>query len=137
MTTVLVVESERLIRDVVADRLEQAGYEVIACPAPSAPDYTCVGTRGGRCALEAAADVVVMDAELPGEDVPDATSGLDLLSYYTGAGKPVVALRAGSDVLRLFAGERVLLLEWPPDTDALIRAIEESRVSPAGAVRER
>jgi CheY-like chemotaxis protein len=136
MTTVLVVESERLVRDVVADRLDEAGYEVIACPGPSAPNYTCIGTRGGRCPLEAAADVVVMDADLPGEDVADAASGLDLLSHYTGVGKPLVALRVPSDVLRLFAGERVLPLEWPPNTDALIRAIEESRAPSAAAVEE-
>src|ERR671937_1290540 len=104
MTTVLVVESERLVRDVVADRLDEAGYEVIACPGPSAPNYTCIGTRGGRCPLEAAADVVVMDADVSGEDVIDAASGVDLLSHYAASGKPVVCLRAGSDLLRLFSG---------------------------------
>src|SRR5436190_22939193 len=87
MARVLFVEPERLARDVVADRLERAGYEVTACPGPSAPTYACLGTRGLRCPLEAAADVVVMDAELPGEEEADAASGLDLLSYYTGRGK--------------------------------------------------
>ena len=134
MTTVLMVESERLVREFVADRLQQAGYDVIACPGPSAPNYTCIGTRGDRCPLEVAADVVVLDAELPGEEVIDAASGLDLLSYYTASGKPVVTLRAGSDVLRLFAGERILPLRWPPATNALIQAIEETvSVPPTGA----
>ena len=138
VTTVLLVESERLVRDVVADRLEEAGYQVIACPGPSAPNYTCIGTRRNACPLEAATDVVVLDAELSGEDVPDAASEVDLLNYYTGAGKPVVAVRAGSDVLRLFAGEHVLPVEWPPDTDALIRGIEAARARPSiRAVEER
>jgi hypothetical protein len=71
-----------------------------------------------------------VDAELPGEDVPDAALGLDLLSYYAGTGKPVVGLRAPSDVLRLFAEERILPLEWPPDTELLVEAIEESTEHP-------
>jgi hypothetical protein len=130
------VESERLVRDVVADRLEGDGYEVIGCPGPTAPDYTCVGTRGGRCPLEKGADVIVVDTELPGDDTPDAASGIELLSYYSGTGKPVVALRAGSDELRLFAGERIRPVAWPPGQEALIEAIEElAPTSDEGAIR--
>ena len=100
--------------------------EVTACPGPSAPTYTCIGTRGLRCPLEAAADVVVVDAELPGEEDADAASGLDLLSYYTGWGKPVIALRAQADALRLFAEEPVRTIEWPPETGALVGSIERA-----------
>ena len=123
MTTVLLVEPERLVRDVAARQLEEAGYEVIACPGPSSPDYTCVGTRGRRCPLEAAGDVIVVDADLPGDELPDAASGIELLSYYTGAGKPVVALRPGMGVARLFEEERISSLEWPPTREDLLAAV--------------
>jgi CheY-like chemotaxis protein len=125
-TRVLVVEPDRLVRDVIARRLVAADYDVTACPGPSAPDYTCMGTRGSRCPLEAVADVVVLDADLPGEEVADAASGIDLLSYYTGMEKPTVTLRAAPQVLRLSAAEPIRNLEWPPETGALIRAIDDA-----------
>jgi CheY-like chemotaxis protein len=125
MIRVLIVESDGLVRDVVAERLESAGFEVGMCPGPSGPDYTCLGSRGGTCPLEQAADVVVLDAEIPGEDVPDSASGVELLSYYVGAGKPVIAMRAGSEMLRMFEDDQVHGLGWPPDRDALVQAIEK------------
>ena len=123
MATVLLVEHERLVRDVAARRLEEAGYQVLACPGPSAPEYSCLGTRGARCPLEAAADLVVVDTELPGEEFAEAASGVDLLSYYTGAGKAVVVLRAAPELLRLFGDASVSSLKWPPSPDDLTEAV--------------
>jgi CheY-like chemotaxis protein len=132
MIRVLIVESDRLVRDVVAERLESAGFEVGMCPGPPGPDYTCLGSRGRTCPLEQAADVIVLDAEIPGEDVPDSASGVDLLSYYVGAGKPMIAMRAGSEMLRLFDNQ-VHGLGWPPDRDALVQAIEKVAPSESAA----
>ena len=126
MTTVLLAEPERLVRDVAALRLEEAGYRVIACPGPSAPDYTCLGTRGEHCPLAAAADLVVLDVELPGEDLVDAASGVDLLSYYTGTGKPVIALRAAAGLVGLFGEENITELEWPPAREDLLSAVRSA-----------
>jgi hypothetical protein len=90
---VLIVESERLVRDVVAERLESAGYQ--------------------------------------GEDVPGRASASDLLGYYSGTGKPVIALRVGTDLLCRFDVDRVRPLSWPPDSDDLLELIGELTAVPA------
>ena len=57
MATILLVESERLVRDVAGRWLEDAGHEVLACPGPSGPDSTCLGASGKPCPLERGADL--------------------------------------------------------------------------------
>jgi hypothetical protein len=44
---VLLVERDSEERDLIGGWLENAGYDVLACPGPSAPDYTCIGGDGG------------------------------------------------------------------------------------------
>ena len=51
------VEPDVELRDVMGNWLEETGYDVLACPGPSTPDYTCVAGRGKSCPLADAADV--------------------------------------------------------------------------------
>src|SRR2546428_13995060 len=42
---VLIVEQSRDVRDRIGGWLEGAGFQVMACPGPTAPDYSCVAVR--------------------------------------------------------------------------------------------
>ena len=39
----LVVEADRAERERFGTWLERSGFEVLMCPGPTEPDYTCVG----------------------------------------------------------------------------------------------
>jgi hypothetical protein len=90
--TVLLVEAEGSERHRYADALEKAGFDVLACPGPSGPDYTCVGSRVGTCPLVDGADAVVLDMALESETLLEGTAAEELLGFYLIAGRPVVVL---------------------------------------------
>ena len=90
--TVLVVEADEEEREQIASWLEEAGYEVATCPGPIGPDYTCVGSRGGMCALVADASVVILDMSLESEAVLVGTPAEELLAMYLFGGHKIVAL---------------------------------------------
>jgi hypothetical protein len=72
--------------------LEGAGYEVIACPGPTAPDYRCIGGRERYCPLVERADVVVLDPWLAGDELGVGTSADELVELYSQRGRPVILL---------------------------------------------
>lgn len=90
--TVLLIGSDQAQRDRLGQALEGAGYEVIACPSPTAPDYTCIGGREGYCPLVERADVVVLDPWLAGDDYGVGTSADELVELYAGRGRTVILL---------------------------------------------
>jgi hypothetical protein len=99
--TILLVEADRVERERFGGWLEGAGFEVVQCPGPSEPDYTCVGSRAGRaCALAEQADVIVLDLSLQSEAVMMGTAAEELLGLYLVAGRRVVALgsRPGAEM---------------------------------------
>ncbi len=98
------------------------------CPGPRAPEYTCVGGRGGPCPLAEAADVVVLDLDLDSEAVEQGTASSELLSYYTGLGKPVVAFGPYAQVVRAYAEGRVRAIRWPVRREELIGAVADAFV---------
>ncbi|HEX9410703.1 MAG TPA: hypothetical protein VF986_03285 [Actinomycetota bacterium] len=125
-SVVLLVEQDPELRDRMGGWVEEAGYEVVICPGPSAPDYTCVASRGVPCALARAADLVVLDLWLASDSALQGTSSTKLLSYYLRAGKPVVGLSPGRDhsrLVKLFLEEDVVLLDWPPDQRELAETV--------------
>ena len=89
---VLVVAGED-VRAGIGPRLEEGGFEVMLCPGPRGPEYRCVGGRVGACPLANGADVVVLDAWLPGDDALDGTPSEELLGLYLASGRPVALLR--------------------------------------------
>lgn len=91
-TTVLLVEADPDERERMGSLLERAGYGVITCTGPTAPDYTCVGDRTGHCPLAVAASVLVLDMNTNGDALMIGTASEDLLGLYLFEGARVVAL---------------------------------------------
>ena len=123
--TVLLVESDEGERERLGKALERAGYQVIACPGPTAPDYTCIGGREGYCPLLERADVVVLDPWLAGDEIGVGTTSDDLLTLYAGTGRTVVAI----DAVRLdpVARGSVIRLDRHPEAQTVVAAV---RIAP-------
>src|SRR5512132_438528 len=120
LRNVLLVESDPVERERLAATLEGNGFEVVLCPGPTAPDYTCVGARVGRCPLATGGCVVVMDMHQDGAAADSGTSAEELLNFYLQTQHPVVTLSA-RPIARDDA--RVLELRRHPDTDMLLMAV--------------
>lgn len=120
--TVLLVEADEAERDRLASAVEEAGFEVATCPGPTGPDYTCVGSRGGACALASDAAVVVLDMSLESEAVVRGTAAEELLAMYLFGGHRIVAL--GSHPGGEVPGQ-LIRLHRHPERDELVRALTE------------
>lgn len=119
--TVLVVAADAEDRDQYGEWLEGEGYEVLTCPGPGRPDYTCVGGKTGTCALARAADLVVLDSSLPGDDLGEGTSGSELVTLYSALGKPVLSIAT----LHRDVAPPADWLRWPPSRKDLVTAARE------------
>src|SRR6266536_2277827 len=82
-STVLVVEDERKLRDLVRSYLERAGFTVLS---------TDSGAEGITMALSSAPDLVILDLGLP--DVPGETVARELRATGPTAGTPILMLTA-------------------------------------------
>lgn len=122
-TTVLVVEYDDDARDIIASWLERAGYDVEACPGPSAPGYTCLGGCGRPCPLTSAADVVVLNMRLGSDEVMAGTPAWQLLCYYVAHDKRVVALADERDFVHPFSDQQVVVLRQPLGPEQLLDAL--------------
>lgn len=120
--TVLLVEADEAERDRLASLFEDVGFEVSTCPGPTGPDYTCVGSRGGACALAADAAVVVLDMSLESEAVVRGTAAEELLAMYLFGGHKIVAL--GSHPGGEVPGQ-LIRLHRHPEREELVRAVSE------------
>jgi hypothetical protein len=124
--TVLLVESDERERERLGRALEDAGYQVLACPGPIAPDYTCIGGREGYCPLLERANVVVLDPWLAGDEINVGTSADALLELYAGSGRTVVTIGAGGKLDHVGRG-RVIRLDARPQAGMVVAAV---RVAP-------
>ena len=122
VTSVLVVEADADERRRFGEWLERAGYQVLLCPGPSEPDYTCVGSRTGACPLADSADLVVLDMSLESEAVVMGTAAEELLGLYLMAGHDVVVL--GSHPGGEIPGQMLRLARHPP-REELLAAVRE------------
>jgi hypothetical protein len=129
---VLLVEAEPANRTLYGTWLEEAGYEVMTCPGPQSPDYRCVGERKGRCPLIEPADAVVIGLDLDSEIEEEGTSVFELLSLYTGSGKPVVAQGSDPRMVGVFPERLATGLLGPPSRPQLIHAVRTSIARAAG-----
>lgn len=124
--TVLVVEADPAERDRFGAWLEEERYDVLTCPGPGEPDYSCVGDREGTCPLLAEAGVVILDMSTASEAVMTGTTSEELLALYLLHGSRIVAL--GSHPGEEVPG-RLLRLRRHPDRDLLLGAVR-SLVAP-------
>jgi CheY-like chemotaxis protein len=129
---VLLVEADPSNRQRYGQWLEENGYQVLTCPGPSAPDYVCVGGRRGRCPLVEPADVVVLGLDLDSEIEEEGTSAFDLLSLYTGAGRPVVAVGSDPRIVGVFPERLATGLLGPPTRPQLVNGVRTSLAQAAG-----
>lgn len=123
--TVLLVESDEAESKRLGHALEEAGYEVVACPGPSVPDYTCIGGREGFCPLVERADVVVLDPWLVGDEMGVRTSADTLVQLYTERGRTVLLL-GSVGWLDPFIGGHVVGLGDRPGAADLIEAVRSA-----------
>ncbi|MGZ4110007.1 MAG: hypothetical protein ACXVP7_10025 [Actinomycetota bacterium] len=132
---VLVVEADAPERDRYASALESAGFQVLTCPGPTEPDYTCVGAREGTCPLLEEAAVVVLDMSLDSEALLIGTPAEELLGLYLTSGRPVVVL--GSRVGPTLEGQLVRLRRHADDEQvvASVRSLHPATRPQRGAAR--
>jgi hypothetical protein len=120
---VLLVRGRDEGSDLMGSWLEAAGYDVMVCPGPGEPEYTCVGERTGRCPLVEAADIVVLDGRMESGEVPDGTSPYDLLALYRSLDRPVLVLDGEIEFPDLLEDEGVHFL-GEEGVGGLIRSVE-------------
>lgn len=123
--TVLLVEADEGERERLGKALEDGGYQVIACPGPTGPDYTCIGGREGYCPLLERADVVVLDTWLAGDEVGIGTTADQLLQMYTSVGRTVVVLAPGG-WLDPFTAGNVIRLDERPEAGDVVAAVRSA-----------
>jgi hypothetical protein len=123
---VLLVEGDDGAREDLGRTLEAAGHQVLLCQGPSGPDYSCIGTRGGRCALADGVDAVVLDTRLRGDDLFGGTTGWQLGLLYRDRGLPLVALAEAGGATSMLRGEGVVILRRRPNGQTLLRALSRA-----------
>jgi CheY-like chemotaxis protein len=121
--TVLLVESHERERERLGKVLEDAGYQVIVCPGPTAPDYRCIGGREGYCPLLEQADVVVLDPWLPGDELGVGTSSDELVALYAGRGRTIFVLGYSGGWQNPYAAGHVVYLDERPDEGTIVAAV--------------
>jgi hypothetical protein len=123
----LVVESDDDERRRISTWLEDEGFtDVMFCPGPGAPDYTCVGGRGASCPLPNAADVVVVDLRLGSDEMLTGTPGWQLMLYYIELGKKVVAISGHEDSVRPRSDDQVRVVGRPLERHEFLSAMRSS-----------
>ena len=92
MSRVLVVSCDLGLREQVSTWVDEAGYDVVMCPGPHLPGHSCIGLRGERCPLDAAADLTVLDLHPAGSALMDRSGRAGLVELYRAHGRPVLVL---------------------------------------------
>jgi hypothetical protein len=133
--TVLVVESEHEDRERLGRALEDEGYEVLSCPGPMEPDYTCIGGREGYCPLVERAEVVVLDPRLAGDEYGLGTSADVLVELYANRGRTVVLLGTAG-WLDPFTGGHVVSLGDRPEASEVLAAVRSAREADGSVLRD-
>ena len=111
---VLIVENERAVTDLVGGWLREAGFGVLTCPGPLAPDYVCEGARA-PCPLVRAADLIVLDLWLSSDRAMLGMSSRGLLDRYLSTRKPVLTFTHRPHELAQRLEENLAEMDWPPD----------------------
>ncbi|HXF72567.1 MAG TPA: hypothetical protein VNO79_08175 [Actinomycetota bacterium] len=116
---ILLVQSDRGLRELLAPWLPRAGFEVAACPERAGAG--CPHAEG--CGLAEDADLVVLDLELESRRLPCGIPAWELLQLYRSRDKPVVVLAGGDDLVRPALGDRLGVLRRPPRRGTLLEAV--------------
>jgi len=106
----LLVSFESRIGARTAKLLEGTGFDVLWCPGPGQPDFSCIGVRSGSCPLAHNADLIVLDLWLEGDAAAQGAGSIDLLEYYRSMHTPIIALDHGAERARSFPDQQVTVL---------------------------
>jgi CheY-like chemotaxis protein len=123
---VLIVEPNDVERDRLSAWLEHAGYDVMSCPGPQTPDYTCIGVSQNRCPLARVADVVVLDMRSAGDDVMHGTTAWELVAFYNRHDARVVAIASNDETIATAQFAGVGVVRRPADEAELLAAVRAS-----------
>jgi hypothetical protein len=123
---ILLVEHDERRSALFGGWIQDAGYEVLACPGPSAPGYSCIGSREGHCPLVDPASLVVLDLSFSPEATIRAPIDIDLLDVYLLTGKRIIALGRGDDLLADGLENQLITLERMPDRGDFLAAVHSS-----------
>ena len=122
--TILVVDDDAALRQVITDCLADDGYHVLTASS---------GEEALRCVAEAMPALVVMDVMMPGLDGFETLIHLRAQGYAT----PVVLMSAGAPLAReKAAAAAVPFLAKPFDLDGLVQAVARclaGAAAPTGA----
>ena len=121
---ILLVEHDEQRTALFGGWLQGAGHEFITCPGPSAPAYSCIGSRAGHCPLVDPASLVVLDLSFSPDATIRAPIDIDLLGFYLLTGKPIIALGRGDDLLADRLENQLITLERTPDRDDFLQTVE-------------
>ncbi len=121
---VLVVGSQEEDLRLIEGWLEDAGVDdVMFCPGPRTPTYTCIGSDGGPCPLSSAADVVVIDLRLRSDEMLAGTPAWQLLLSYYEQGKRIVAISNDAVSVRPTPDEQLRVVRRPLERESFIDAV--------------
>ncbi len=121
---VLIVDADPDTRDRVGGWLEDAGLDVVACPGPTAPEFTCIGSRDGRCPLAQKADLIVLDLWLDSDAAMVGTRAWNLVRFYRSLNKPLLVMSdRHDDVAEWVEDLPVAAVDWPLDRREMVETI--------------
>lgn len=123
--SILIVDPDADRRYRLGSQLEEAGYDVMRCPGPTRPEYTCQGSRSGHCPLMEDAAAVVLDLEAGDAVGMTGTSGHELLGFYRSHDRPVVVLAGTRGELGPLPDADVRLVTWPADRAEIRRSLRD------------
>lgn len=120
---ILVVEFDADERNRISQWLEEAGFDVLVCPGPSAPDFTCVGGRTGRCPLAEAAGLVILDLSLGSDLFMTGTPAWEIMLFYAELGKKLIVISGHEEAVSARPDDRVAVVRRPYDRSELLDSL--------------
>lgn len=135
-STALVVSEDSGLLESLTQWLEADGIEVMDCPGPRAPHFSCIGLRGEPCPLVGGADVVLLDLHPEPGQLIDRTGRAGLVSYYRQRGRHLVAMVDAANTLELPGTDGVAVVERLAERGTVVGTVREvlsgspRRVSP-------
>jgi len=123
--SVLLVSSSGDAAAALSIALDDSGHDLMICPGPHVPAYSCVYDKVGRCPLPEAVDVIVLDADLESDAAGQGTSSHELFGYYRTVGCPVIVLADAGRAADLYAGEAAVVLPRDSAPARIVDQIED------------
>ena len=128
METIVVVQRDPSVRERYAGWLRAAGYDVVTCAGPTAPDYFCPVLKHCGCMESENTDAMVYDPCLVSEQDHPASERIiyRLREFYPE--KPVVVIDCGSmtpQLSRLAEEDEGVVLLRDPSPSSLVEHLRK------------